>query len=276
MINGLSYCFSSPIRGIWHLGLLPIHAYALSIIAGISISLVISEWRWRLNGGTLGSICNIALWVIPFGIFGGRIYHITTDWPTYFKLGGKGVYSVLELWQGGLGIWGAIISSVLGASIVCHFKNITLPVFVDIIAPEVILAQALGRIGNFYNQELYGNSTSLVWGLRIYQRIDFYGQVDRLNGISINEIIQVVHPAFLYEILWDLLVFVFLIWIDKRLYLKNGDTFAYYLFAYCIGRLLVELTRSDPTMIFFGMRFNILSSGLILTASLTFLIFKKR
>ncbi len=200
----------SPSQGVWHLGPVPIRAYALCIIVGIIAALVIGDRRWQARGGQAGVIYDIALWAVPFGLVGGRLYHVMTDWPTYFGPTGKGLGAAFQVWQGGLGIWGAVALGGVGAWIGCRSRGIPLPAFGDAIAPGIILAQAIGRLGNYFNQELYGGDTTLPWGLEIYKRLNAAGVPDDLNGMSTGEVIKVVHPTFLYELLWNLLVFALL------------------------------------------------------------------
>ncbi|MEX3648125.1 prolipoprotein diacylglyceryl transferase family protein, partial [Mycolicibacterium porcinum] len=133
----------SPSQGVWHLGPVPIRAYALCIIVGIIAALVIGDRRWQARGGQAGVIYDIALWAVPFGLVGGRLYHVMTDWPTYFGPGGKGLGAAFQVWQGGLGIWGAVALGGVGAWIGCRSRGIPLPAFGDAIAPGIILAQAI-------------------------------------------------------------------------------------------------------------------------------------
>jgi len=191
----------SPSQGVWHLGPVPLRAYALFIIVGIVVALVLGDRRWEARGGERGVIYDIALWAVPFGLIGGRLYHVITDWRTYFGDDGAGLAGALRIWDGGLGIWGAVALGGIGAWIGCRQKGIPLPAFGDAIAPGIVLAQAIGRLGNYFNQELYGRPTTLPWGLEIYERRDAAGALDTLNGASTGELIEVVHPTFLYELL---------------------------------------------------------------------------
>lgn len=263
----------SPSQGVWHLGPVPIRAYALCIIIGIIAALVIGDRRWQARGGQAGVIYDIALWAVPFGLVGGRLYHVMTDWPTYFGPSGKGLGAAFQVWQGGLGIWGAVALGGVGAWIGCRSRGIPLPAFGDAIAPGIILAQAIGRLGNYFNQELFGRDTTLPWGLEIYKRLNAAGQVDDLNGVSTGEVLRVVHPTFLYELLWNLLVFALLIWADRKFKLGHGRLFALYVAAYCVGRFCVELMRSDhASMPFADIRVNTFTSAFVFIGAFVYII----
>lgn len=157
----------SPTPSVWHLGPLPIHAYALCIVAGIVVALRVAANRWRTVGGREGDLWDVSGWAIVFGIIGGRLYHVISDPELYFKHG-KHPLNALKIWDGGLGIWGAVALGGLGAWIGCHRKGIRLSVFADVVIPGVVAAQGLGRWGNWFNNELYGGPTSLPWGLRVH------------------------------------------------------------------------------------------------------------
>lgn len=263
----------SPSQGVWHLGPVPIRAYALCIIIGIIAALVIGDRRWQARGGQAGVIYDIALWAVPFGLVGGRLYHVMTDWPTYFGPSGKGLGAAFQVWQGGLGIWGAVALGGVGAWIGCRSRGIPLPAFGDAIAPGIILAQAIGRLGNYFNQELFGRDTTLPWGMEIYKRLNAAGQVDDLNGVSTGEVLRVVHPTFLYELLWNLLVFALLIWADRKFKLGHGRLFALYVAAYCVGRFCVELMRSDhASMPFADIRVNTFTSAFVFIGAFVYII----
>ena len=157
----------SPAQGVWYLGPLPIRAYALLIVTGIVVAVVVGSRRYVARGGSKGVIGDIAIWAVPFGIVGGRLYHVVTDWQLYFGPDGRGWVAALRIWDGGLGIWGAISLGALGAWIGARRLGVALPPVADAIAPGIALAQAIGRWGNWFNQELFGAPTSLPWGLYI-------------------------------------------------------------------------------------------------------------
>src|SRR6201991_2523729 len=227
----------SPARGVWHLGPLPIRAYALCIVLGVIAAIWIGNRRWIARGGRQGTVGDVAVWAVPFGIVGGRIYHVITTPEPYFGSGGH-PWRAFAIWEGGLGIWGAIALGGVGAWIACRRRGIPLPAFGDAIAPGVVLAQAIGRLGNYFNQELYGRETTMPWGLEIFYRRDPAGFVDvhSRDGVSTGQLAMVVQPTFLYELLWNLLVFAILIYLDRRFTIGHGRLFAAYVALYCVGR----------------------------------------
>ena len=264
----------SPGQGVWYLGPVPIRAYALCIIAGIIAALVIGDRRWVARGGERGVVYDIALWAVPFGLIGGRLYHLLTDWRSYFGQGGAGIGAALRIWEGGLGIWGAIFLGGVGAWIACRRRGIPLPAFGDAVAPGIVLAQAIGRLGNYFNQELYGRETTVPWGLEIFYRRDSSGVVDvhSLDGISTGQVAAVVHPTFLYELLWNLLVFVFLLYIDRKYRLGHGRLFALYVASYCVGRFWVELMRADTATHIAGIRINVFTAGFVFIGAVVYML----
>ena len=266
--------FPSPPQGVWHLGPIPLRAYALFIIVGIIAALLIGDRRWEARGGERGVIYDIALWAVPFGLIGGRLYHLATDWRTYFGEGGAGPIAALRIWDGGLGIWGAVAFGGVGAWIACRRRDIPLPAFGDAIAPGIVLAQAIGRLGNYFNQELFGRETTMPWGLEIFYRRDPAGFVDvhSLDGVSTGQLAMVVQPTFLYELLWNLFLFVVLIFLDRRFTLGHGRLFATYVAGYCIGRFWVELLRDDTATHIAGIRINSFTSTFVLIGAVVYLI----
>ena len=266
--------FPSPPRGVWHLGPLPIRAYAVFIIIGIVAALLIGDRRWEARGGERGVIYDIAMWAVPFGLLGGRLYHLATDWQTYWGPGGAGFGAALRIWDGGLGIWGAVALGGVGAWIGCRRRGIPLPAFGDALAPGLVLAQAIGRLGNYFNQELYGRETTLPWGLQIFYRRDPSGFVDphSLDGVSTGQVALVVQPTFLYELIWNLLVFVALIYVDRRYKLGHGRLFAVYVAAYCVGRFCVELLRDDAATHIAGIRINSFTSTFVFIGAVVYII----
>ncbi|MEU0496287.1 prolipoprotein diacylglyceryl transferase [Mycobacterium sp. NPDC006124] len=265
----------SPSQGVWHLfGVLPIRAYALCIIAGIVAALVIGDRRWEARGGERGVIYDVALWAVPFGLIGGRLYHVMTDWPKYFGADGAGFLAALRIWDGGLGIWGAVALGGVGAWIACRRRGIPLPAFGDAIAPGIVLAQAIGRFGNYFNQELYGRETDLPWGLTIYDRLDPSGVISphSLDGVSTGQVYAIVHPTFLYELLWNLLIFAVLLWADRRFKLGHGRLFALYVAGYCVGRFWVELMRSDTATLIAGIRVNTFTSTFVFIGAVIYIM----
>jgi prolipoprotein diacylglyceryl transferase len=268
----------SPDRGVWHLGPLPIRAYALCIIAGIVLAVTWGERRLVARGGQPGTVVDIAVFAVPFGLVGGRLYHLATDFETYFGPGGHPL-DALKIWNGGLGIWGAIALGAVGALIGCRRRGLTLAFFADAVAPGIVAAQAIGRLGNYFNQELYGGPTTLPWGLDIYARVIPGTQIaDPLNGVAEDKTpIAVVHPTFLYELIWDLLVAGLVVWADKRFKLGHGRAFALYVAGYTAGRFWIEQMRSDPaTRVFGDIRINVVVSAIVFLGALAYLLIVRK
>jgi prolipoprotein diacylglyceryl transferase len=264
----------SPPRGVWELGPIPLRAYALCIIAGIVVAILWTERRFVARGGEPGTVTDIAVFAVPFGLIGGRLYHVATDWPTYFGPGGNPV-AALYIWQGGLGIWGAIALGGVGAWIGCRRRGIPLTAFADAAAPGIVAAQAIGRLGNWFNQELYGGPTTLPWGLEIYRRVDpSTGVPDNLTGVVVDPTpIAVVHPTFLYELLWNLAVAALVVWADRRFRLSHGRAFALYVAGYTAGRFVIELMRTDPaTRVFGDVRINVVVSAVVFAGAVVYMI----
>jgi prolipoprotein diacylglyceryl transferase len=259
------FSIPSPAEGVWHLGPLPLRAYALCIIAGIVVAVWLGERRWVARGGRPGDVTEVATWMVPFGIIGGRIYHVITSPDAYFGTGGHPLHA-LYIWQGGLGIWGAIALGGVGAWLGCRRRGIPLPAFADALAPGIVLAQAIGRVGNYFNQELYGKPTDLPWGLVI-------DVAHRPQG-SLNQ--ATYHPTFLYELLWDVGVALLVIWADRRFRLGHGRAFALYVAAYTVGRAWIESLRIDPAHSFLGLRLNDWVSLVVFVGAVAYLVVSAR
>lgn len=260
------------------MGPLPIRAYALCIVVGILVAVLLGERRWAARGGERGTVLDIAVWAVPFGVVGGRLYHVLTDWSSYFGRGGAGLAAALRIWDGGLGIWGAVALGGVGAWIGCRHRGIPLPAFGDAVAPGIVLAQAIGRLGNYFNQELYGAPTTLPWGLALYYRRTESGVVDvhAVDGVSTGQIAAIVHPTFLYESVWNLAIFALLIYADRRWVIGHGRLFALYVAGYCFGRFWIELMRTDAATHIGGMRINSLTSTLIFTVSVLYFVLARK
>jgi prolipoprotein diacylglyceryl transferase len=226
----------SPSQGVWHVGPLPVRAYALAIILGVVAAVWVGEKRWVARGGTAGQIGDIALWAVPAGLIGARLYHVLTDHDLYFGPG-KHAVDALKVWHGGLGIWGAIAGGLLGAWLYTRRHGILLRPLADSLAPGLLLAQAIGRFGNYFNQELYGRPTKLPWGLEIDPSKWPDGMTFPLG--------TTFHPTFLYEALWNLAGIALLLWLDRRYKLGYGRVFAIYVMIYTAGRGWIESLRID-------------------------------
>ncbi|MBY6349776.1 prolipoprotein diacylglyceryl transferase [Rhodococcoides corynebacterioides] len=265
----------SPPQGVWYAGPLALRAYALFIIIGIVVAIVWGDRRWVARGGDKGTVLDVAVWAVPFGLIGGRLYHVITDAPTYFGEGGNPI-DALKIWQGGLGIWGAVLLGGIGAWIACRRRGIPLPAFGDAVAPPILLAQAIGRIGNYFNQELYGRETTLPWGLEIYQRVDANGRIDSLTGVSTGLVERVVHPTFLYELLWNVVVVILLVIVDRRFRIGHGRVFALYVAGYCAGRFAIELMRTDYATLIGGIRVNSFTSGIVFLLAAAYVVLARK
>lgn len=261
----------SPSQGVWELGPFPIRAYALCIIVGVIAAIWIGERRWVARGGKPGQVSDIALWAIPFGLVGARLYHVITDWHLYFGEG-KEPITALYVWQGGLGIWGAIGMGALGAVIGAKVMGIKVLPLVDALAPGLLIAQAFGRWGNWFNQELFGRPTDLPWGLEITDP-------NRLNELPAEYAdATVFHPTFLYECLWNLGGFGLLIWLDARFKLGFGRVLALYVMVYTAGRGWIESLRIDPVQMHdvLGLRLNVWTSIILFLLAAAYFVWSLR
>ncbi len=256
----------SPSQGVWYLGPIPLRAYALLIVAAIVVAVWFGDRRYRARGGERGIIADVAIWAVPFGIVGGRLYHVISDHQLYFGANGAGLLATFRIWDGGLGIWGAVALGGVGAWIGARRAGVALPPIADAIAPAIAIAQAIGRWGNWFNQELFGGPTDLPWGLHI----------DPAHRPSGYESYSTFQPTFLYESLWLLGVAALLVWADRRYHMGHGRVFALYVFTYCVGRLGVELLRVDPAHTILGLRLNVWTSALVGASALIYLFISAR
>lgn len=238
-----------------HLGPVPLRAYALMIILGIVVAVVVTGRRLRARGLDPEIAGEIAFWAVPFGILGARIYHVLSTPDPYFGHDGN-LGDVVKIWNGGLGIWGAIAGGALGAWIAARRLGVSLALFADAAAPGIILAQAIGRWGNWFNQELYGRATDLPWAVRI----------DAAHRI--DPTVATYQPTFLYEFLWNLVVAGILLFVDRRHRLGRGRLFALYVALYTFGRLWIEMLRIDTADRILGLRVNIWTSALVCVAAI--------
>jgi prolipoprotein diacylglyceryl transferase len=252
----LLIAFPTPTQSALEIGPLTIHYYALCIITGIAVAIWLSDKRFRaqtVNGKSV--VSEVAITAVPAGIIGGRIYHVISSPADYFGANGEPL-DALKIWQGGLGIWGAISLGLLGAYLRYRSlqKRIDLPsftVFADALAPGILFAQAIGRFGNWFNGELFGRPLDAWWALDVPPKY-------RPSGFSGDESF---HPTFLYEAIWCVVVAVVLIKFGKSL--RSGQVFAAYVFAYCFGRFFIELIRIDSANTIAGLRVNVWVSVLV-------------
>ncbi len=262
-LTGLS--IPSPSTNIWYIGAFPLRAYALCIIAGIIVGMIIATRRWRARGGSADTLESVVVIAVPCGIIGARIYHVITDYQLYFGPG-KHPIDALKIWQGGLGVWGAIALAAVGAYVVARRKNLAFPALLDAVAPGIIVAQAIGRVGNWFNQELFGRPTTLPWALEIAPQY-------RPAGFTQD---ATFHPTFLYEVVWNLAVAVVLVVLDRRFRLGHGKVFALYVMLYCAGRFWIEALRIDAVNQIGGFRLNNYTSLIVFVAALGWLIWLVR
>ncbi|TQJ40700.1 prolipoprotein diacylglyceryl transferase [Arthrobacter sp. SLBN-112] len=249
-------------------GSLRIHAYALCILAGIVVGLWLTSVRWAKRGAPEGSVWDIVIWAIPFGIIGGRLYHVVSSPDAYFGPGfdGTGDLSLIpQIQRGGLGIWGAVVLGAVGAWIGCRRSGVKLSAFVDAAAPGLLLAQAVGRWGNYFNQELFGGPTTLPWGLQV--------DADNPNFPAGMPADTLFHPTFLYESLWNLAGVVILLALDRRFTFRRSRLFWLYAMYYTLGRVWIEAMRIDDAeqISIFGIttRLNVWTSIFVFLAALT-------
>lgn len=251
----------SPTTGVWNIGPLPIRAYAMCILLGIVVAVWITQRRLETRGGKPGQVLDISAWAVPFGIVGGRLYHLITSPQAYFGEGGHPL-NAFKIWEGGLGIWGAIALGALGAYIGCRRQGVRFLDFVDAAAPGVLVAQALGRWGNYFNNEIHGGPTSLPWGLKVYEWDQQAGHAV-VDAAGNPVVLGVFHPTFLYESLFCLALALVLVLVDRRFDLRRGQVFALYVAGYPVGRVLIELMRTDEANLVLGLRVNVWVSILV-------------
>ncbi|MYW12029.1 prolipoprotein diacylglyceryl transferase [Streptomyces sp. SID2563] len=247
----------SPSTGVIDLGPIPLRGYAFCIIIGVFVAVWFGNKRWIARGGTAGTVADIAVWAVPFGLVGGRLYHVITDYQLYFSDGEDWV-DAFKIWQGGLGIWGAIALGAVGAWIGCRRRGIPLPAWADALAPGIALAQACGRWGNWFNQELYGKATDVPWALKISD--------------GPNRLAGTYHPTFLYESLWCVGVALLVVWADRRFKLGHGRAFALYVAAYCAGRAWIEYMRVDEAHHILGLRLNVWTALIVFVLAVTYIV----
>jgi prolipoprotein diacylglyceryl transferase len=228
-------------------GPLPLHLYGLMLAIGVLVAAWISEKRWAAAGHDPKEIGQIAIPVIIGGVVGARVYHLFTG----YKWSEGGIVGTVEIWKGGLSIWGAVAGGAIAVIVMARRHKLDVLALMDAIAPGVVVAQAIGRWGNYFNQELFGRPTTLPWAL----------EIDPAHRPAGYEKYATFHPTFLYESLWCLAVFGVLIWAEKRYHFRRGQTFALYIALYAFGRIWFEALRVDEASKIFGIRFNLLLSA---------------
>jgi prolipoprotein diacylglyceryl transferase len=244
----------SPSSNGVHLGPLFVHAYGLAYVLAVAAAVAITSKRWEARGGSRTLVHEVAMWGFPAGLVGGRLYHLATSWnevPHHW-------WGPFAIWKGGLGIWGGIALGTLAGLLVLHRRRADIPAFLDAAAPGLLVAQAIGRVGNYFNQELFGGPTSLPWGLEI-------DPAHRPPGYAHYATFQ---PTFLYELLWNLALAGALVWLGRRGRVRAPGLFALYVAGYSGFRIFEELLRVDPAHHVLGLRLNFFVATLLCAAGL--------
>jgi prolipoprotein diacylglyceryl transferase len=252
----------SPSTNGFHLGPLFIHIYGLMYVIGITLAVLITQRRVRNAGGNSALVGDVALWAVPAGIIGGRIYFDITT-PSQIPHVWYGVFAV---WSGGLGIWGGVAAGVLVGGWRVRRAGQSVALFADAVAPALLVAQAIGRIGNYFNKELFGGPTTLPWGLEVPSQY-------RPPGY---QHFHTFHPTFLYELIWDLLLAAVLIWLGNRRSIRPPGLFALYVAGYSAFRIVEESLRIDNSEHFLGLRLNFYVAGVLTIAGLAWFVISQR
>jgi phosphatidylglycerol---prolipoprotein diacylglyceryl transferase len=253
----------SPAHGILHIGPLQLHAYGLMLAIAVLAAAKIADLRWRRTGSDPKVIAEIAVPVVAAGVIGARVYHLFTG----YKWSEGGIAGAFEIWKGGLSIWGAVAGGLIAAVFLARRRNIDTLLLLDAVGPAVVVAQAIGRWGNWFNQELFGRPSKLPWALEI----DVAHRPARYLSSATFQ------PTFLYESLWCLLVFGTIVWLERHRGLVKGQAFALYVAMYTFGRIFFEWMRVDPASKILGVRFNLLlSAALSLGAAIWFVRLGRR
>jgi prolipoprotein diacylglyceryl transferase len=229
-----------------------IKTYALCLITGIILAVIITSRRLTKRGAEPGLVLDIALWCVPLGIIGARIYHVLTHYNDYFGPG-KNPMTAFYIWEGGIAIFGALIGGAVGVYIGCRIAGIRFWSFADALAPGLLVAQAVGRFGNYFNHELYGQPTTLPWGL-VIPNSAANPNPEYPVGLPAGTLF---HPTFLYEMLWNLLGVVVLLLLEREYKYRWGKMIAIYFMWYGVGRIWFESIRIDPSDVIFGLRSNV-------------------
>lgn len=257
----------SPSVSAFQLGPVTIHIYALCILSGIVLATIITDSRLVRRGAERWVTLDIILWAIPLGILAARLYHVFTHPADYFYAGAN-LWKVFAIWEGGNAIFGALIGGAVGALIGCRMTGIRFWSFADALAPAMLVAQATGRLGNYFNQELFGDPTTLPWGLEIE-----YPNAAWPMGVEAGTLF---HPMFLYELLWNLVGVLVIISLEKVFYLRWGKAFGVYLIWYGIGRSFFEAMRLDPSEEIFGIRTNIWAAWIAIAIGIVIFFVQSR
>jgi prolipoprotein diacylglyceryl transferase len=247
IVASLPLSIPSPTISSFPVGPFTVHIYALCILAGIVVATWMTSSRLSARGATGGVVLDVVLFAVPLGIVGARLYHVFTH-PTDYFYAGANLARVFFIWEGGNAIFGALIGGALGAWLGCRVAGIRFWSFADALAPAMLIAQAIGRLGNWFNHELFGLPTTLPWGLEIES-------TNAAFPIGLPET-TLFHPVFLYEIVWNVLGAFVILFLEGRVRLQWGKAFGVYLIWYGLGRAYLESIRIDPSEMFLGLRSN--------------------
>jgi prolipoprotein diacylglyceryl transferase len=247
-------------------GTLTIQMYALFILTGIIIATIMTSRRLTKRGAEPGIVLDVVLWAVPLGIIGARIYHVLTHPDDYFA--GQELWRVIAIWEGGNAIYGSLIGGAVGVIIACRLTGLRFWSFADAVAPGLLVAQAIGRLGNWFNAELFGWPTDLPWGLEIASDNPAWPQ-----GLAEGTLF---HPTFLYEIVWNLVGVAVLLGLERFFRLRWGMMFGAYLIWYGAGRAVFETIRVDPSEMFLGIRSNVWASFAAIIIGLVIILVQRR
>jgi prolipoprotein diacylglyceryl transferase len=252
----------SPSSGSIDVGPLELHAYGVMLLLGILAAVFLTGRRWTRRGGDWDLVFRVAMWGVAGGVVGARLYHLATSWnevPDEW-------WGPFAIWEGGLGVWGGIAGGVLAGAFVVKRAGESVLQFMDAVAPGLLLGQAIGRVGNYFNQELFGEPTDLPWALEI-------DPVNRPDGFADE---ATFHPTFLYELGWNLIGVAVLLWLDRRFRFNPPGLFALYVAWYTFGRTFEELIRVDPSKEYLGFRLNFYVSAALFVAAVATFIWAQR
>lgn len=252
----------SPSSGAFELGPLTLRAYGIMIALGVLAGVWLAQKRWSAVGGGDDDVANLAMWAVPAGLIGARIYHVLTDWRF-----DEGWVEPFKIWEGGLGIPGGVIAGIFAAMWLMRKNGWHRSSMLDAVMPALPLAQAIGRWGNWFNQELFGGPSDLPWAV----------EIDPEHAAAAGHAgVETFHPTFLYESLWNFALVVFLIWVDRTQKIKRGGLFAVYVVGYLVARLWLETVRIDHASEIAGVRINIWMSVIGITVAGGWLLLRGR
>ncbi|MDX6645345.1 MAG: hypothetical protein QOK40_1072 [Miltoncostaeaceae bacterium] len=258
----LAASIPSPSVDTIHVGPATVHVYALCILAGIGVAIWLTRRRWMAVGGRSETVMEVALWSVLAGFVGARLYFVLTSWEQV----PDDWWGPIAIWDGGLGIWGGVLGGALAGTWLLRRRGESVARFADAVAPGLIIAQGIGRLGNYFNQELFGGPTDLPWGL----------EVDPINRPDQYVDSATFHPTFLYEMLWDVAFGLALVWIGRRFRIRPPGLFALYVAGYSFARIFEELLRVDPSHRFLGQRVNFYVAILLCLGGIAWFVWSQR